>query len=271
MGIHRKFLPIRDFPLYNDEVDRLIMGSSILNNDPGNISVHSTLWDRKNLAYYLAEKVGNEDGFVTLNGKRQLAMIPFVKGQLEQLEQTFAQYKKERINQGFKAVDLMPAHMLEEFYTLNARLTVLEMEADFLQKRLAEYKEVEDVESDSQVLKYGLRAFSKLKDGVIVLMDGQKCSETPEGIMIINDSRSRYSGMSVADYRDLCKIWLASRKAADRERLLQMQAEAIKNGEKPPQELPISSMHRANPVTFPAWPEGVRNYLIEKPHRIRTA
>ncbi len=197
-------------------------------------------------------------------------MIPFVKGQLEQLEQTFAQYKKDRLNQGFKAVDLMPAHMLEEYYTQNARLTVLEMEADFLQKRLSEYKEVEDVESNAGVLKYGLRAFSKLKDGVIVLMDGQRVQEI-DGIMVIVDTRSPYRGMACSDFRDLCKVWMSQRKEADKEKLEKLINQAIEKGEKPPQQLPISSMHRANPVTFPAWPEGVRNYLIEKPHRIRTA
>jgi hypothetical protein len=272
MSIHRKFLPQKDYPLYNNEVNRLIVGSSILSSNPDDIhSVHSTLWDRKNLEYALAEKTGDEDGFVTLNGKKQLAMIPTIKAQIELLEQAFAQFKKDRVKGGYRSPDIMPPHMLEEYYKLNAQLTVQLMEADAIEMKIANYKEVEDIESDNMVLKYGLQGSSKLRNGIIVLLDGMKCSETPEGIMIINDPRSPYHGMACSDYRDLCRVWHGQRKAANNERLEQLRKQAIEKGEVPPRQLPVSSMHKVNRQSLPDYPENIRNYLIEKPHRIRTA
>jgi hypothetical protein len=270
MSVHRKFLPIKDFPKYNRELDRLIMNSNILNsneNDPH--SIHQVLFDKQNMTILLSERIGDEDGYYVLNGKKQQASIPFTQGQVDQIEKTFAQYKKDRISQGFKAVDLMPAHLMEEFYILHARLTLYHMEADFLEKRLTEYKDKEDVESDNLVLKYGLRAFGKLHNGILETIDGQKCSELPDGTIIINDPRSKYHGIAVEDYRELCKVWQASRKAADKEKLEQLR-EPKEKGEAPPKQLPASSMHKANPSTFPAWPEGIRNYLTEtKPKRVR--
>jgi hypothetical protein len=244
MGVHRVFLPIKSYPAYNNTLDHLIMNSSILNNDANDIhSVHSTMWNRSSLEYYLAQRIGDEDGFIVLNGRKELASMPFVKGQLDQLDKNFAQFKADKVKAGFKVPDLMPAHLMEEYYTLHARLTCLQMEAENLQKRLSEFKDAEDEESDSMLLKYGLQARGKLHDGILVLIDGQKCEQTREGIIIINDPRSPYTGMAVEDYRELCKTFQASRKENEKNRLRQLQREAKEKGNNIPKQLPVSAPH----------------------------
>ena len=74
--------------------------------------------------------------------KRELANIPYIKNQLEQLDKKFAEFKKDKVRAGFKAPDLMPAQMMEQYYTLHAQLTCYQWEAESLQKKLSEFKDL---------------------------------------------------------------------------------------------------------------------------------
>jgi hypothetical protein len=265
----RIFLPIAQYPVYNDAVDRFMMDSNILNGGSDRVTVHSTYWDRKNIEYHLQEREGDDQGKFIYNGVKSTALIPFIEIKIKAIEDSYEKYKHDRIRSGYAEPTEMPIGILNELYLAKARLTVLFMEAEFLHKQLKEYKDKEEVDSDAMVLKYGLRCHGKLRDGILVLIDGQKVEDI-DGVMTICDSRSPYDQLPVPSYRALAKKWQEDRKVADKERLMQMQAKCKAEGLNIPKQLPVSSMRRVNPSTFPSWPENKVNHLAEKRHRIRT-
>ena len=73
------------------------------------------------------------------------------------------------------------------------------------------------------------------------------------------------------DYGNSANPFKQARKEIEKTDSVQLQREAKEKGNNIPKQLPVSSMHRVSPSALPAWPEGIRNYLVEKPHRIRTA
>jgi hypothetical protein len=222
-----------------------------------------TLWDKGNIIYHIAELEGDQEGKYIHSGTKMTALIPLIQKKLSDLENMFAEHKKNRIKQGFNPSDIMPKEMMNEFYTLHARLFVYETEVEFLKKQLSEFVEKEEAESDSKVLIYGLQGYGKLSGGVLSTIDGQKVEEI-DGIMVIVDKRSPYHGMSVPDYRELTRQWQADRKEADRQKLLRLQDEARAKGNLIPKQLPVQSPHKVSRASLLAWPTGVRNYLKEK-------
>ena len=207
----RTFLPITNYPTYNDAVDTMMLDSSILNGGSDMINIHSISWDRKNIEYHLMEREGDEEGQFIHEGRKSMALIPFIELKIKAIEDSFKKYKIDQVHQGYAEPSEMPIKMLNEYYTLHASKTVLQAEADELRKRLNEYKDKEQKIDDSMVLAYGPRLFGKLLDGRLHTIDGQNVTEIG-GTMVISDQRSPYYGLSVPDYRDLAIKWRMERK-----------------------------------------------------------
>ncbi len=121
-----------------------------------------------------------------------------------------------------------PPHILEAKLKTEARIDIFLKEVEVLQKKLSEIKEAEDEIIDGECLAFGLRAEGKFfgtraptEDLMNVLrsIDGQRTALTKDNLLIINDTRSPYNGMSVASYRALCNVWKAEGKKMERERL----------------------------------------------------
>ena len=84
---------------------------------------------------------------------------------------------------------------------------------------------------DSKLLRYGPVGTGRIGEGnVLCILDGQTVKPNSEGILAIDDDRSPYNGMTVADYKaHLVLPWLTIHQ-------------------------PVYSIDRAY---LPPWPEGV--------------
>jgi hypothetical protein len=258
----RSFLPIKDYPVYNNHVDMLLLASKIFNGGSEKIpSIHTIFFDRKGIEYYILELEGDpETGKLIKDKSVTSARIPAEKARLNEIEKQYEKYKYQRMQGGFEEPTEMPLELLNQWYLTHARLSVYTAELEECRKHLDEFTDKVDEESASKVLQWGLRGFSKLRDGQISLLDGQHCSMTDDGIMIIDDERSPYSGMACSDYRKLAKQWISERDDADRKKLLRVQQAAREKGETIPQALPTKSMVHVSINHLPKWPEWAKNF-----------
>ena len=264
----RTFLPINDFPAYNNALNYLLVNSNILNTGNDLPSVHSEFWDKQNIIFHIAELQGDSDGNYIHQGSKLKALIPLTQVKIDVLKKKFEEIKKVKVKQGYAAPQIMSKEIMDEFYSLNARLTCHEAELEFLKKKLEEYTDKDQKEDDNLMLVYGLQAYCKLYENILISIDGQKVSEI-DGIMVIDDKRSPYHGLAVEHFRELVKRYQADRKKANQEKLLRMQEEARSKGNFVPKQLPVKSPSRVSISSLPPYPMEYKNYLIEKKQRIR--
>jgi len=258
--------------VYNNFYCRYQNESSILNTGRNEIpSAHSIFYDRENIKIELLRRIGDQKGQYFKEGRQSTAYIPFVEMKLAEIEERFENHKRHRVNEGYIEPKEMPKELLKERLQFEARLDVLNGECDILQKKLKEYADIEEIESASHVLEYGLQGSghfhgTKASDpdliNVLKEIDGQRITQTESGLLIINDKRSPYSGMSVADYRSLCNVYKEQLRAADKAKLKQLQIESKERGELVPEHLPFRTPHKVSLKSLPAWPEGVKNHLM---------
>lgn len=202
----RQFLPIARYPIYNEEVNKLMIESNILNGGSSGVpSAYTILWDRNNTLDELFKIEGDANGKYISEETTSPCLKSQVQKLLDQIDSKFISYKESRIKQGYESPTEMPESLQTEFYRLRARMTVLDAESEELKKRLKSFDEPKKQEEDDKVLMFGPLGAGKLQDGILVRIDGQKVTESKDGIMIINDQRSPYSGMSVVHYRRLCR------------------------------------------------------------------
>lgn len=251
------------YPLFDEKYVEFKNQSEILSNFNQVISAHTILWDRKNMESVLRELRGNEEGKFFNDGVLIDAKIPRYKLELKELEEDWQEYKEEKMNQGYPEPTDMPANMLHGKLIFEAKLCILEEEANKLEERIKQtYLDPIEVKSEDEVLKWGLQCNGSLTDGILSEMDGQLVEKNEEGILIIVDKRSPYQGMSIPDYRKLSEQWKADEKIRD-----QKEYESIKQSARD-RGLPIpggysSYGRRVFQNELPSWPDGVVNHLQE--------
>lgn len=270
----RTHLPIADFPVYNNAVDLYLVQSDILNGGSMNIGLHSIIMTKGNMEGLLIEIVGDKDGNFRRDNEYQRAAIPFIKSKIRELEKRFVAYQSAQLKEGYEEPEVMPQRMLDEYYTLQARLTVLLAEAEELTKRLQLYKDAEQKEDDSKVLQYGLRGWATFHTdprllNILQYIDGQRITQTEEGLLIINDPRSPYSGMAVADYRALCKVFFEQQRQKERDKLKLVQGQCRAEGKPVPNHLGAHGMTKVSRESLPKFPASVKNWLKKESSPIK--
>ena len=252
----RDFLPIKDYPVYNDAVDRFMRNSKIFNS--GSEQVQRTFWDRSTIESKLYE-IEN-------------SILPASEQNVKDIEEKFVENNRKRLRTGHEEYSTMPEPMLTDYYFLRAQLTVLRGEAEELQKWLKVYTDHDKEVEDSKVLEYGLRGHGvfhgtratdpNLVD-VLKEIDGQVCELTEDEVLIIRDDRSPYNGMLVSDYRRLAKEWQEQRRKAEDEAFKLLQEQYREQGLPAPKP-PVKSPSRVSKSSFPKWPEwATKKYVPE--------
>ncbi|HEY5511552.1 MAG TPA: hypothetical protein VIK10_11050 [Prolixibacteraceae bacterium] len=250
MGSKRRYQPIGKYPIYSKEFDRLRMGSEILNPD-SRPNIRTIFWDKDTLQAQIVKIIAD--------------FKPLAQAKLEALERKFQELQKDCRNQGKEIPTEMPVSLQNEKYKMEASQDVLEEELELIQERLKSYTDKVEKVKNEDMLRWGLQCRSKnhgfhqpndkLVD-VMAVLDGQRVSMCPEGLLIIDDEASIYNTMSVADYRKLSKIWHQDRINADAELLKIMQKTAKENGEEKPfatGRSMSSTVDKAGLPKFPAW------------------
>ena len=162
---------------------------------------------------WLVFEMGDEHG---LNGlltecKAKLAHAETV---VAQCEAEFQEVKAARANEG-RAIPMQRDRLEElEFMDALAVADITGEEVDRLQALLGKFTERRRATEAASVLKYGPVGTAKLgSTGVLSVIDGQAVALNAEQLLVINDPRSPYTGMTVDDYRKhLVLPWLKTHK-----------------------------------------------------------
>lgn len=259
-----KNAPKRGKDLIRDDVrDAGMVNSNLLNSGrlpPGSVYM-PMLNDRKYLKGLKAELLGDSGGKFYLNGFETTASIPTILKRIEELGERIRNHKLQRQNQGFADDEKLPKELSEEMSKLLGTLDVRLAELKDVDKRLKVFEDREKAVSDHFVLAYGLQMMGRLRGGILAEIDGMTVGRTAEGILIINDERSPYNGMSIPDYRQMASKWQEERRQADKEKLLAQQKEAKKQGLHIPQSLPVTGCRKVARASLPGFPEHCVNYL----------
>lgn len=275
MGSKRRYHPIGKSPIYDRFFDHYRKQSLVLNlgsqhpSDP-----YQIFRDRETLKGVLQETL-----------EAQAA----IQEQQEALQNDFKKWQESRLMQGFAEPTEaeMSSEMKEENYRLQAREDILQEEVEELSKQIKEFIEKDAEVDKSRVLKYGPRGAAKMTNGILSEIHGQKCAlHKPQGsktdILIINDPRSPYHGMGVADYRGrISGPWCKARNLIDRRREIlkgKLHDQGVDEtyaeewgkildrllGDHPEwKDLFVIPHPGGKNMKLPKWPRGVRNYLAE--------
>lgn len=188
-------------------------------------------------------------------------LIPALEREVKEIEMDFERYCQGQENQGYRRPGTMPPDLKEKWDIASARLQVTQEELQVLEKALKESEKKEEVD-ELPCLKYGPQGQGKLKDGVLIYLDGQKIKPDRHGTLMIQDKRSPYNGMHTADYFDYIvkpykkKLaeYLVRGEKEGRERQKLIELYKLKGEEIPPDLSPIFSKKRPG---LPPWPEQV--------------
>lgn len=262
-----------EYQTYTNFYIRYKMGSRVLNpNDtPG---MDSIFFDKENITTELLTRLGDQFGKYFRGSSEVTAYVPYLELRLIEIDERFKAYQRQRVNTGYPEPTDMPKHLLEEKLNYEARLDITNVEIEFLTKKLKAFTDVEEEKIEGECLEYGClgngrfhgtHAINQDLINVLKEIDGQRITQTTDGLLIINDSRSPYSGMSVASYRGIiCNQFRDERKKIEREKLKRLKVRAREEGLPVPSHTPARSPIKVSKSSLPAWPEeGVRNYLTE--------
>jgi hypothetical protein len=269
----RRYLPIDKFPVYNDHYDRRMLQSDILNGGNQHVNAFTTLWDKTNIINALRVIKGDQDGaYDTADGtfasKMQLRKI-----KLKELEAKWQKYVKDQQDQGYGKPMHWPERLLNEKYETEAEYDVFLLEVEELERRLFNLVDPEK-KKEGEVLQYGLKQETHMHGtrcvdtkliGVLKDIDGQTVKKLSNGLLIINDDRSPYHGLSVPDYRVLANKWVAGRRKADAEKLKKLQQQAKEQGLPLPKNYATSAYSKVSRASLPPFPSGCRNWITEPP------
>lgn len=238
-----------EYKIYSDQFDKCTLESNVLNR-PHIPSISTIFWDKNNLKTEI-------ELFET-------EVIPARQATLMAAHDAFTSYQIGRKREGKTVTEEWPTHLLERRCLAEARLDVAKREKEFLEERLEKYYEKPEAELEEKgILEYGPIGRGRLKDGVLVELDGQKIEPfktEDDEILVITSKTSPYYGLAVTDYRAhvIVPFTLARRKR-QYELEKQRQAEIAETGHSkivvPP------SGRKIHPSSLPVWPIGVKNYF----------
>lgn len=254
-------------PIYDRQYERLVMLSSTLK---GLSTSSCNLNDKAGLIVEKFRLVGSKEGkyWYGEGSRYQKAIIPEIEEELKDVERRFQNYRQKKVNEGYRPIpndlDHYPDDLKEKRLKLEAEYDVRMMEVAWIDKALEKYDNQSEEIIRDNVLKYGCKQSSKLRDGIVAEIDGQKCSINSKGLVIIDDAQSPYDGMLVADYRSVvCEEFSAMQKAKDQAWLLRLQEQARIDGLPIPKQTPLMGGKTVSRESLPKWPSGVKDWKAE--------
>ena len=196
----RRRFRIGAHPDYDRRFDGHKLASQILNPMGNQVS-------------WLVFEMGDEHGVSGLLQEYK-AKLAYAEKVVAQCDQQFENLKAARANQGRATPRQRDRREELEFMDALAVVDVTGEEVDRLQTLLGKFTERRRATEAASVLKYGPVGIGKLgSTGVLSVIDGQVVAINAEQLLVINDPRSPYHGMSVADYKEhLVRPWLAAHK-----------------------------------------------------------
>jgi hypothetical protein len=182
---------------YNDYYVRFISESKVFNSEKFP-SAYTIFWDKETLEVELFNLTGDKNGIV--DGEK-FGAIPYANEVLAAIEKQFQNYCRSQVAEGRSKPQTYPPDLLQKKLKCEARIDVLTGEKEMIEKRLQSIKSEVQKTDDTLVLKNGPKGSAQLQGGVIVTIDGMKCTVSKEGVPYIRDKRAGvFDGYSCADY-----------------------------------------------------------------------
>jgi hypothetical protein len=166
------------------------------------------LGDKAGLERLLEIWRGNKDGVYFDRGRERESVLSAAKKLLLDVERQFETEKQTAINKGRLPPEVMHPALDKRRLIAEANLDLVNGEVERLETLLGSATAKEEEIDDSQVLKNGPRGVSKMRDGIISTIDGQRVARNGKGMFEIADERSRYNGLLVHTYlEEVVKKW----------------------------------------------------------------
>lgn len=245
--------------IYDQEYNKRLLRSWIVNQEQAqrNIATAGRLCDEQGIRNALLELEGNPSGklFNPDRGIYQPALIPAIREELEILEERFAHYQQDRLNNGFEKPEKWPSGLAEERYKLEALLDIRLHEAQRLRDMLRPFDEAREKAEAAKVLQYGPQ--QSCYGTPISEMDGQRVGFI-RGVLCIDDERSPYDGLALFEYRKMASKWVNARN----EKWMQDIAKAKQHFRETGERIAVRDIGGATVVPreeLPEWPEGVKS------------
>jgi hypothetical protein len=154
-------------------------------------------------------QMSDEHGLTALLSEYK-AKLAHAENVVAQADRDFETLKLTRANEG-RAIPKERDHIIElEYMDALAECDVVGEEVDKLEGMLAKIVANRQAVEESNVLKYGPCGTGKMGEGnILCVLDGQTIKVNADSILIIDDARSPYNGMTVVDYKKhLVLPWL---------------------------------------------------------------
>lgn len=256
--------PSGKHPIYDREYNVFRVKSSILNEGGRSIWDIGRFSSIQSLEKELYLLLGQKDNFgkiVTNKGQETFAAIPKIQKRLKALKKKLDERKENLLLGGYSLDEIKePKNMKEERLINEAHLDVKMAEVEYLTKAIEKLKQEQANVELGKILEYG-PCFTR-KGVPPRLVDGQKVGACIDAkgnrFLIIDDERSPYNGMSLTDYKALCKDWLAERSARLSKLRAEREQEILEKG--------YSNIHiplatsKPKKQNLPKWPKDVVNY-----------
>ncbi len=266
----------KDNPIYVNAYKKYYIESQILNSTGHEIpSIHTVLYDKRNVEAAIFSLTGDADGMIKSSyGYEIPALIPNLKQELQKIDKDFKDLNQNRWNQGRSPLKEMPPDLLLKKLDIQAALAVSQKELQTLKNREKEYTDIKKNEDDRKLLQYGLVCFSRNHGtgaadpdmmNVLAEIDGQVVGQK-NGLLIIEDNRSPYNGMSVIDYRKLAKEYTTKKQAVYYD-LYKAHEQQMKLKGFSTIEVPGFGMHTVSRADLPPFPEWAVNHLTKNPDK----
>jgi hypothetical protein len=239
-------------------------------------NINTPIWNKTNLESELRTIIGDAKGLFKREDSVFVAAIPNAQHELEAIEQDFKRYARSRVLEGREKPTEYPKEILTKKLKAEARLDVRLAEKAWLEKKLSEIEDTEDVIEQLDMLKYGLvgsgcfhglgtEAYNPAR--CRAELDGQLLHLTPDneelnqdGFVIILDPRSPYNGLRTSDYYKLCKIWKLERVRKEQERFKKLKEQCQREGKEVPTRALFKSASIVATKDLPPYPEWAKKY-----------
>ncbi|MFY0684037.1 MAG: hypothetical protein JXR20_05750 [Balneola sp.] len=265
--------------IYHDTYDKLMKNSVIFNDakrskDLSNATIMFGISESKGA---LIELIGNEKGYYRKEGNWYEALIPIAKKAMIPVLNEFKRWQDQQVRSGLSLTrpKKWPTDLEEKRLKAEAVLDIRIAEKKALENHIKELEKAKESERKQLVLPNGPqgRMAQANSNSPITAADGQQVSYTLDGIPFISEKDSPYFGMSIFEYRKMCKIWKREmglmpeqlRKKAE-EIFLEQTQQAKQEAKEPPtrrlstSEVRIPEWMERLGITkseWPNWPEGV--------------
>jgi hypothetical protein len=160
-------------------------------------------------------QMGDEHGIKGLLAECRAKLVQ-AENAVAEADADFEWMKAERANTGRTVPATRDPKAEAEYMDALAACDVGAEEVDKLEILLEKFQDKRRAIADSLVLRNGPVGSGRIRDGVLVEMDGQKVVVNDDRHLVIHDERSPYNGMLVDDYRRHVVIpWLATHKRTE--------------------------------------------------------